>query len=121
MGGRMNGSVGPGFRDSYVFFIGITIAALPLMFLFFSRLFGDGKPKKKKGGLASSVMEGVGKGGLRTVILRHAAGSRCYLYKHGATLCSYKGTSGREMIFVSEEAVFDGKKVGRRLVASDAT
>lgn len=54
-----------------------------------------------------------GKGGLDTVVLRHTCGSSAEIYLFGATLCSYKTPDGKERIFVSPGAIFDGKKAIR--------
>lgn len=56
------------------------------------------------------------KNGLPTVVLRHA-GCSAEVYLFGGTLCSYKtpngAAEGREHIFVSPGAIYDGKKAIR--------
>jgi len=54
-----------------------------------------------------------GQGGLDTVVLRHASGASTEIYLFGATLCSYKTADGKEQIFVSPGAIWDGKKAIR--------
>jgi glucose-6-phosphate 1-epimerase len=56
---------------------------------------------------------GKGKGDLDTVVLRHCSGASAQIYLLGATLCSYKTPNGKEQIFVSPGAIFDGKKAIR--------
>mmetsp|Transcript_15474 Transcript_15474/g.27143 ORF Transcript_15474/g.27143 Transcript_15474/m.27143 type:complete len:320 (-) Transcript_15474:188-1147(-) len=56
---------------------------------------------------------GKGKGDLATVELHHASGASAQIYLWGATLCSYKTADGKERIFVSPGALFDGKKAIR--------
>ena len=47
---------------------------------------------------------------LQTLTLRHPSGSSVTIYKFGATLISWKLDNGKEMLFQSEKAVFDGVK-----------
>lgn len=54
-----------------------------------------------------------GQGDLDTVVLRHASGASAEIYLLGATLTSYKTSDGKEQIFVSPGAIFDGKKAIR--------
>jgi D-hexose-6-phosphate mutarotase len=54
-----------------------------------------------------------GKGDLDTFVLRHSSGASAEIYLLGATLCSYKTPDGKEKIFVSPGAIFDGKKAIR--------
>merc|ERR1712232_671704 len=54
-----------------------------------------------------------GQGGLDTVVLRHTTGASAEIYLLGATLCSYKTSDGKEQIFVSPGAIWDGKKAIR--------
>jgi len=54
-----------------------------------------------------------GQGGLDTVVLRHASGASAEIYLLGGTLCSYRTPNGKENIFVSPGAIFDGKKAIR--------
>eukprot|EP00928_Gymnodinium_smaydae_P047796 TRINITY_DN31927_c0_g1_i1.p1 TRINITY_DN31927_c0_g1~~TRINITY_DN31927_c0_g1_i1.p1 ORF type:complete len:292 (-),score=79.10 TRINITY_DN31927_c0_g1_i1:262-1137(-) len=56
---------------------------------------------------------GKGKGDLDCVVLRHESGSKAEIYLFGATLCSYTTASGKECIFVSPGAIWDGKKAIR--------
>ena len=67
-------------------------------------------------GAGGTVLEqGVGKGGLPTLTLRHgASGASAELYLFGATVTSLKdGRDGEELLFVSKEAVFNGQKAIR--------
>merc|ERR1719436_1248261 len=54
-----------------------------------------------------------GQGGLDTVVIRHSSGASAEVYLFGATLCSYKTPDGKEQIFVSPKALYDGKKAIR--------
>jgi len=54
-----------------------------------------------------------GKGGMDTVVLRHKSGASAEVYLFGGTLCSYKSAGGKENIFVSPGAIWDGKKAIR--------
>lgn len=56
---------------------------------------------------------GHGQGGLEVVTLRHKSGATAEVYLWGATVCSYKTPDGKEQIFCSPKAVFDGKKAIR--------
>lgn len=60
---------------------------------------------------SSKVVEG--EGGQQKVVLQHASGATAEVYLWGATLTSYKAPSGKESIFVSPAAIFDGKKAIR--------
>merc|ERR1719390_14421 len=54
-----------------------------------------------------------GSGDLDMWVLRHSSGATAQIYLLGATLCSYKTPNGKEQIFVSPGAIFDGKKAIR--------
>lgn len=54
-----------------------------------------------------------GKGGLEMVSLVHSSGANAEIYLWGATLTSYKTPDGKERIFCSPAAIFDGKKAIR--------
>lgn len=56
-----------------------------------------------------TVVKAEGQGGLPKAVLEHASGSKAEVYFHGATLTSFVPASGDEVIFMSEEAVFDGQ------------
>lgn len=60
----------------------------------------------------ASISEVVGRNDLPMVHLFHSVGTECEVYLHGATItgCSL---SGRQIIFVSESAIFDGRKAIR--------
>jgi glucose-6-phosphate 1-epimerase len=62
---------------------------------------------------AHTVLRDTGLGGLPRVLLKHKAGASAEVYNFGATLTSYKPTPEREVLFVSQKAVFDGKKAIR--------
>merc|ERR1711869_154054 len=63
----------------------------------------------------AKVMSGAtkGKGDMDTVVLKHSSGASAEIYLFGATLTSYKTADGKEQIFVSPGALFDGKKAIR--------
>lgn len=61
----------------------------------------------------ASAQISIGTGGLRKVTLRHASGASAEVYLWGATLTSYRDPTGKENIFVSPAAIFDGKKAIR--------
>lgn len=65
--------------------------------------------------MASAGASGAakGQGDLDTVVIRHASGATAEVYLWGATLASYKTPDGREQIFMSPGAIFDGKKALR--------
>eukprot|EP00635_Sarcinochrysidales_sp_CCMP3193_P014736 CAMPEP_0118917812 /NCGR_PEP_ID=MMETSP1166-20130328/17546_1 /TAXON_ID=1104430 /ORGANISM="Chrysoreinhardia sp, Strain CCMP3193" /LENGTH=326 /DNA_ID=CAMNT_0006858033 /DNA_START=74 /DNA_END=1054 /DNA_ORIENTATION=+ len=65
------------------------------------------KPKE------SSVSVSVGRGGLEVVKLKHKGGASAEIYTFGATVTSYKKNKTREVLWVSEGAVFDGEKAIR--------
>lgn len=54
-----------------------------------------------------------GNGDLDTVVLRHESGATAEVYLFGATLTSYKTADGKERIFCSPAAIFDGTKAIR--------
>ncbi len=60
-----------------------------------------------------TVLRDTGLGGLPKVLLRHKTGASAEVYNFGATLTSYKPTPEREVLFVSKDAVFDGRKAVR--------
>ena len=62
---------------------------------------------------AATIERGEGRGGLPTITLKHASGATASITEFGATLVSYKAASGREVLFVSGEALFNGKKAIR--------
>ena len=66
----------------------------------------------KKDTSSQSVLTGnlSADGQMETVTLRHPSGASVTLYKFGATLVSWKIHTGKEMLFLSKEAVYDGKK-----------
>eukprot|EP00929_Paragymnodinium_shiwhaense_P000206 TRINITY_DN100450_c0_g1_i1.p1 TRINITY_DN100450_c0_g1~~TRINITY_DN100450_c0_g1_i1.p1 ORF type:complete len:358 (-),score=112.68 TRINITY_DN100450_c0_g1_i1:381-1310(-) len=64
-------------------------------------------------GAVASSGPAKGNGGLDTVLLKHSSGASAEIYLLGATLCSYKTPAGKEQIFVSPGAIFDGKKAIR--------
>ena len=69
------------------------------------------------GGGAAAEHEGQvtmpGEGGLPKVVVRHHSGAEVEVYLHGATVTSYKGADGQQLLFVSSRAVFDGVKAIR--------
>lgn len=54
-----------------------------------------------------------GQGGLKKVSLQHKSGASAEVYLWGATLTSYRSPCGKEHIFVSPGAIWDGKKAIR--------
>eukprot|EP00933_Yihiella_yeosuensis_P033428 TRINITY_DN27133_c0_g1_i1.p1 TRINITY_DN27133_c0_g1~~TRINITY_DN27133_c0_g1_i1.p1 ORF type:complete len:298 (+),score=54.62 TRINITY_DN27133_c0_g1_i1:71-964(+) len=54
-----------------------------------------------------------GKGDLDTVVLRHVSGAVSEIYLFGATVASYKTPDGKDQIFMSPGAIYDGKKALR--------
>ena len=62
---------------------------------------------------ASCIANGLGKGGLPVVILTHGSGAVCEIYLHGATVTRFTSCGGKEVLWLSESAVFDGKKAIR--------
>lgn len=69
----------------------------------------------------SKVIRCLGTNGQEKVELVHKSGARCDVYLHGATVTRYATPSGHEVLWVSNGAVFDGKKGirgGVRRVAS---
>jgi D-hexose-6-phosphate mutarotase len=48
-----------------------------------------------------------------TTITHTASGASCQIHAVGATVTSYKSANGREHIFVSKDAIFDGSKAIR--------
>lgn len=67
---------------------------------------------QKLDGAVSRVARGVGKGDLPTVQLSHGSGATCEVYLHGATVARY-AVNGKERLWVSESAVFDGARAIR--------
>eukprot|EP01065_Artemidia_motanka_P036592 TRINITY_DN44561_c0_g1_i1.p1 TRINITY_DN44561_c0_g1~~TRINITY_DN44561_c0_g1_i1.p1 ORF type:complete len:308 (+),score=58.73 TRINITY_DN44561_c0_g1_i1:70-993(+) len=65
------------------------------------------------GAAVSPVTVTTGGGGLEKVVMTHGSGAEAEVYLWGATLTRYKTAAGREMIFCSPGAVFDGKKAIR--------
>lgn len=65
------------------------------------------------GGGGSKSGRAKGKGDMDTVVLRHSGGATAEVYLFGGTLTSYKTAAGKELIFVSPGAIFDGKKAIR--------
>mmetsp|Transcript_21825 Transcript_21825/g.68364 ORF Transcript_21825/g.68364 Transcript_21825/m.68364 type:complete len:213 (+) Transcript_21825:182-820(+) len=63
-------------------------------------------------GAASVVRNATGKGGLPTLVLEHGCGDVAEVYPHGATVTRYL-SGGREVLWVSKSAVWDGKKAIR--------
>ena len=45
--------------------------------------------------------------------MSHVSGAAVEVYLHGATITSYKLPEGREILFLSSQAVFDGAKAIR--------
>lgn len=58
----------------------------------------------------NQVIRETGRGGLPKIVLQHKAGASAEVYLWGATLASYKVENTRELLFVSKNALFDGKK-----------
>ena len=50
-----------------------------------------------------------GRGGLPRVVLRADDGGRAEVYLHGAHVTSWTTPDGREQLYLSERAVFDGR------------
>eukprot|EP00928_Gymnodinium_smaydae_P076562 TRINITY_DN595_c0_g1_i1.p1 TRINITY_DN595_c0_g1~~TRINITY_DN595_c0_g1_i1.p1 ORF type:complete len:383 (-),score=68.28 TRINITY_DN595_c0_g1_i1:144-1292(-) len=65
------------------------------------------------GGGSAKSGPAKGKGDMDTVVLRHSNGATAEIYLFGGTLTSYKTADGKEKIFVSPGAIFDGKKAIR--------
>lgn len=64
--------------------------------------------------MLNTVTREIGLNGLPKIVLHHkSSGASADVYLWGATLTSYKTSPEREMLFVSKEAVFDGKKAIR--------
>ena len=80
------------------------------MGLCFSDTAGGGE---ETASAAATIERGEGRGGLPTITLKHASGATASITEFGATLVSYKAASGREVLFVSGEALFNGKKAIR--------
>jgi len=62
---------------------------------------------------ASSVVVGVGEGGLPVIRLRHASGALADVYLHGATVTRYANEAGVDVLWLSSGAKFDGKNAIR--------
>lgn len=75
----------------------------------------DADTKKRLEGALAGAKSGPakGKGDMDTVVLHHSSGASAEIYLFGGTLCSYKTSAGKEQIFVSPGAIFDGKKAIR--------
>ena len=50
---------------------------------------------------------------LETLTLKHSSGSQVIIYKHGGTIASWTLPNGKEMLLLSKNAVFNGKKAIR--------
>lgn len=61
--------------------------------------------------MAEAVSAGLG--GLPRVSVRHSSGAQLEVYLWGATITSYRLSTGQGVLFTSSEAVFDGKKAIR--------
>jgi hypothetical protein len=66
--------------------------------------------RRKLAMVMNQVIREAGLGGLPKVVLQHKAGASAEIYLWGATLTSYKVENTRELLFVSKNALFDGKK-----------
>eukprot|EP00040_Diaphanoeca_grandis_P011151 m.57052 g.57052 ORF g.57052 m.57052 type:complete len:353 (+) comp22332_c0_seq1:85-1143(+) len=55
-----------------------------------------------------TVNQITGEGGLELFSLEHSSGTTAQVYSHGATMTSCKTSTGRELLFVSKNAVFNG-------------
>ena len=64
-------------------------------------------------GAKSTVAEATGNNGQPKVILEHGSGALAEIYAHGATVTRYRSPGGREVLWTSSIAVFDGKKAIR--------
>ena len=64
-------------------------------------------------GAKSTVAEATGTNGQPKVILEHGSGALAEIYAHGATVTRYRSPGGREVLWTSSIAVFDGKKAIR--------
>jgi len=58
---------------------------------------------------STNVRQTTGKNGLEMFILEHSSGATAEVYSLGATVTSIKTAAGQELLFLSENAVFDGK------------
>ena len=58
--------------------------------------------------LGSAVQAEVGRNGMDCVTLKHPSGASVSLYKFGAHITSWKLDTKKEMLFLSENAVYDG-------------
>lgn len=56
-----------------------------------------------------AVVEGVGANGLPTLVVTDGPGSRAEVYLHGAHVTSWIPAGGTEALFVSREALLDGR------------
>jgi len=64
-------------------------------------------------GAKSTVKPGQGHNGQPTVILEHGSGALAEIYEHGATVTRYRSPGGREVLWTSATAVYDGAKAIR--------
>lgn len=55
----------------------------------------------------------AGRGDLPRVCVRHSSGAELEVYLWGATITSWRLSTGQDILFTSSEAVFDGKKAIR--------
>jgi glucose-6-phosphate 1-epimerase len=61
---------------------------------------------------AGNLTPKPGRGGLPRLTLRHAGGAQCELYPHGAHVTSYVTAAGRDLLYLSERAIFrDGAAI----------
>lgn len=70
----------------------------------------DIKQLQEKFAIPGSVEFAEGRGGLPTVVLKHACGSSAQVYLFGGAVCSWKQASGDEVLYVRPDAVFDKSK-----------
>lgn len=61
----------------------------------------------------SRVQICYGKNNQEMIVLKHSSGSVCEIYLHGATVTRFCSGKGREILWLSRGAVFDGKKAIR--------
>jgi len=58
---------------------------------------------------STNVRQTTGKNGLEMFVLEHSSGATAEVYSLGATVTSIKTAAGQELLFLSENAVFDGR------------
>ena len=73
----------------------------------------EGLAAMAREGAKSTVAEAKGTNGQPKVILEHGSGALAEIYAHGATVTRYRSPGGREVLWTSSIAVFDGKKAIR--------